>query len=107
MVINGLNLPSIGFMRAKQLGGAGRYTLAVYPPGQGALAGVGRATMVELEVDEVELRRIIRVAPHLIAAPRCTVRGRSDRKRDTANRSVSGSPTAHFAKKTPEKAPKG
>lgn len=70
MVINGLNLPSIGFMRAKPSGDGDRYTLAIYPPGQGALAGVGRATMLELEIDEAELRRIIRVAPHLIAMPK-------------------------------------
>ena len=71
MVINGLNLPSIGFMRAKPMpGNAPLYTLAVYPPGPGGLAGANPATMIELKVDEAEVRRIIRAAPHLVVAPR-------------------------------------
>ena len=41
--------------------------LTIYPPGPGALAGAGAATMVEIEVDEAELKRIGRVAPHLLA----------------------------------------
>jgi hypothetical protein len=69
MVINDLNLPSIGFIRAKLLAGGG-YVLEVHPPGPGPLAGAEPATMIELEVDEAELRRIVDLAPHLIAAPR-------------------------------------
>ena len=66
MVINGINLPSIGFIRLKASSESGRYQLEVYPPSPGPLAGVEPATMIELMVDEAELRHIRRVAPHLI-----------------------------------------
>lgn len=65
MVINGRHLPSIGFIRAKPIGDGARYTLVIYPPGPGPLAGAEPATMIEIEVDAAELRRIDRVAPHL------------------------------------------
>lgn len=65
MIINGKNLPSIGMIRAKPIGDGERYELTIYPPGPGPLAGAEPATMIEIEVDEAELRRIDRVAPHL------------------------------------------
>jgi hypothetical protein len=67
MVIKGHNLPSIGLIRAKPHGD-GRYTLVIFPPGPGPLAGAEPATMIELEVDKAELERIVRVAPHLLTA---------------------------------------
>jgi len=70
MVINGMNLPSIGLIRAKPIGDGERYTLAIYPPpGPGALAGAEPATMIEMEADRQEVLRIERVAPHLLSAP--------------------------------------
>lgn len=67
MVINGINLPSIGFIRAKPIGDGGRVTLTVFPPGAGPLAGAGAATIIEVDVDEEEVRRISEMAPHLLA----------------------------------------
>lgn len=67
MVIDGLNLPSIGFIRAKPLA-TGGFALAIYPPGPGALAGVAPATVLELVVSDAEVERIAKVAPHLITA---------------------------------------
>ena len=68
MLINGMNLPSIGLIRAKPIGDGARYTLVIYPPpGPGALAGAEPATMIEIEVDRWEVQRIDRVAPHLLA----------------------------------------
>lgn len=69
MVINGLDLPCIGFIRAKPLGDGEHYTLAIHPPGPGPLAGAEPATMIELEVSKAELCRIAGLAPHLIAKP--------------------------------------
>jgi hypothetical protein len=66
MIINGHDFPSIGMIRAKPVGDGARYTLAIYPPGSGPLAGAEPATMVEIEVDEEEVRRIDRAAPHLL-----------------------------------------
>ena len=93
-MIDGLQLPSIGFIRAKPLA-TGGFVLAIYPPGSGALAGVAPATVLELVVGEAEVERITRVAPHLISS------GWQNAK--TANRRktvVSG------REKTPGKAPK-
>lgn len=70
MNIEGRILPDIGFMRAKQIDDTDRYTLIVYPPGAGPLAGAEPGTMIELEVSEAEVRRIDRVAPHLRWADR-------------------------------------
>ena len=68
MIINGMNLPSIGLIRAKPIGEGARYTLIIYPPpGPGPLAGAEPATMIEIEVDKQEVQRIDRVAPHLLA----------------------------------------
>ena len=68
MVIDGMNLPSIGFIRPKELEN-GRFELTIYPAGPGALAGAGAATMMEIEVDAAEVDRIALVAPHLLASP--------------------------------------
>ena len=65
MIIKGINLPSIGFIRAKDIGGQ-CYLLSIYPVGPGPLAGVEPATMLEVEVDEGEVRRIRCLAPHLL-----------------------------------------
>lgn len=68
MIINGMNLPSIGLIRVKPIGDGERYTLVIYPPpGPGPLAGAEPATMIELEVDRQEVQRIDRLAPHLLA----------------------------------------
>ena len=68
MIINGMNLPSIGLIRAKPIGEGARYTLIIYPPpSPGSLAGAEPATMIEIEVDKLEVQRIDRVAPHLLA----------------------------------------
>ncbi len=69
-MIEGRNLPSIGFIRAKPHPCGGRYTLVIYPPGPGPLAGSEPATMIEIDVEAAEVRRITNVAPHLIASPR-------------------------------------
>ena len=66
MFIGGLDLPSIGLIRPKVLCD-GSYVLTIYPPGPGALAGAGAATIVEIVVDEAEVDRIGLVAPHLLA----------------------------------------
>ncbi|MEO0062263.1 MAG: hypothetical protein RLZZ08_823 [Pseudomonadota bacterium] len=66
MIINGKNYPSIGLIRAKPIDGGARYELTIFPPGPGPLAGAEPATMVEVEVDEAEMRRIDRSAPHLL-----------------------------------------
>ncbi|MDX5983705.1 hypothetical protein [Sphingomonas echinoides] len=66
MFIGGHDLPCIGLIRPKELGD-GRVMLTIYPPGPGALAGAGAATMVEIVVDEAEVERIGDVAPHLLA----------------------------------------
>lgn len=69
MNIEGHIFPSIGLIRAKPIGDGERYTLVIYPPGAGPLAGTGGATMVEIIVGDAEVRRIDRVAPHLLARP--------------------------------------
>jgi hypothetical protein len=66
MIINGHDFPSIGLIRAKPIGNRERFTLTIYPPSPGPLAGAEPATMVEIEVDEDEVRRIDRAAPHLL-----------------------------------------
>jgi hypothetical protein len=70
MFIGGFDLPCIGFIRSKPHPCGGRYTLVIYPPGPGPLAGAEPATMVEIEVGASEVRRIENVAPHLINLPR-------------------------------------
>lgn len=67
MIINGKNYPNIGFIRAKPIGEGARYTLTIYPPGPGPLAGAEPATMVEVEVDKAEVQRIDRQASHLLS----------------------------------------
>lgn len=67
MIINGLNFPSIGIIRAKPNRENDRYVLTIYPPEGGQLVGVEPATMVEIEVGKSEFERIGRVAPHLVA----------------------------------------
>lgn len=67
MIINGRNLPSIGLIRAKPIGAGARYILTIHPPGPGPLAGAEPATMIEVEVDDAEVQRIERAAPHLLA----------------------------------------
>ena len=67
MIINGKNYPSIGLIRPKAIGDGSRYMLTIFPPGPGPLAGAEPATMVEIEVDKAELRRIDRLAPHLVS----------------------------------------
>ena len=66
MFIGGHDLPCIGLIRPKELCD-GRVMLTIYPPGPGALAGAGAATMVEIVVAEAEVRRIEETAPHLMA----------------------------------------
>lgn len=66
MVINGIDLPCIGLIKTKRLPN-GRYELEVHPPTSGPLAGADGATMMEIEVDVAEVRRIDRVAPHLLS----------------------------------------
>lgn len=70
MFIAGHDLPSIGFIRAKPHPCGRLYTLSIYPPATGALAGSEPATMIELDTGVAEVRRIAEVAPHLIATPR-------------------------------------
>jgi len=68
MIVNGMNLPSIGLIRATPIGDGMRYTLFIYPaPGAGPLIGGEPATLVEIVVDKLEVQRIDRVAPHLLA----------------------------------------
>jgi hypothetical protein len=43
--------------------------LEVHPETPGPLMGAGGATMMEIEVDVEEVRRIARVAPHLLSQP--------------------------------------
>ena len=93
MVIDGLNLPSIGFIRAKPLA-TGGFALAIYPPGSGALAGVAPATVLELVVGDAEVERITRVAPHLISSGWQNAKTANRRKTVVSGRG-----------KTPEKAP--
>ena len=93
MVIDGFNLPSIGFIRAKPLA-TGGYTLAIYPPGPGPLAGVAPATVLEIQVSDAEVCRITRAAPHLISC------GWQNAKTANRRRTV-----AIGREKTPEKAP--
>lgn len=71
MIIDGTELPSIGYIRVKpprtELGQT-LFTLIVWPPGPGPLANADGATEIELYVDGDEVKRICRVAPHLISA---------------------------------------
>lgn len=69
MIINGKNYPSIGLIRPKTIGDGSRFTLTIYPPGPGPLAGAEPATMIEVEVDRAEVRRIDKVAQHLLSRP--------------------------------------
>lgn len=73
MIINGKNYPAIGLIRAKPIGDGGGYMLTIHAPGPGPLVGAEPATMVEIEVDEAEMRRIDRVAPHLLKHGRPSV----------------------------------
>jgi hypothetical protein len=68
MIIAGIDLPCIGLIKAKRLP-SGRYELEVHPQTPGPLAGADGATMMEIEVDVEEVRRIARVAPHLLSQP--------------------------------------
>jgi hypothetical protein len=71
MIIDGMELPSIGFIRVKpprkELGER-LFTLIIWPPGPGPLAGADGATELELYVEADEVKRICSVAPHLISA---------------------------------------
>lgn len=71
MMIDGIDLPSIGYIRVKpprkELGER-LFTLIVWPPGPGLLAGADGATELELSVEADEVKRICQVAPHLISA---------------------------------------
>ena len=66
MIINGYNLPNIGFIRAKPVGDGKHYTLSIYPSGAGPFDGTGGATMLETDVSASEVQRIQCVAPHLL-----------------------------------------
>jgi hypothetical protein len=71
MIIDGMELPSIGYIRVKpprkELGER-LFTLIIWPPGPGPLAGADGATELELYVEADEVKRICCVAPHLISA---------------------------------------
>jgi hypothetical protein len=66
MIINGRELPCIGFIRAKPVA-PDRWELSIYPPADtGPLDGTDGASHIEVMVDSASVERIARVAPHLM-----------------------------------------
>lgn len=63
MVIAGIELPCIGLIKVKRLSDR-RFELEIHPQIPGPLAGADGATMMEMDVDVAEVRRIARAAPH-------------------------------------------
>lgn len=68
MIINGINFPNIGNIRAKTLPNTEDWQLTIYPPTRGPLMGHEPAVAVEVRASAKEVQRIDCVAPHLISS---------------------------------------